>query len=324
VDTVVESVPKGKDEMAIMEDLKARIGFARRDERDQAQAFMQELSRSAAPEARLAVGMAEALVPSDHGRRHDPDGMVRLAVPDLMRDPRPLPKDPDTRRMHIASAVLASAERHVRDGSDEGLVPELGRAARLESVLHLSLGDVRRNGIDKALAQRSETRARTVAAYLSDGAPVEQHMRKLLDEIPRRGETPATLQRLRENREFHQKRQPDSGPPLKAWVHEGLTAERAAARAGLIEPARIVRIAEQTMKGADIERLSTYGRARPDFEAARVMDQATRQRTFAEAGRQMQAAASQTAPPAVAAGRTPPDRVAALHAQMSRLPQNQR
>jgi len=310
--------------MAIVDKLKARIGFAGRDERAQAQAFMQELSRSGTPEARLATGMAEALVPSDRGRRPDPDGMVRLAIPDLVRDPRPLPRDPDMRRMHIASAVLVSAERHVAEGSDEGLVPELGRAARQESVLRLSLGDVRRNGIDKALAQRSETRARTVAAYLSDGAPVEEHMRRLLDEIPKRGETPATLERLRENREFHPTRQPESGPPLKAWVHEGLRSERAAARAGLVEPVRIVRIAEQTMKGADIERMSTYGRARPDFEAARGMDPAARQRTFVEAGRQMQATGVQAGTPAVTAERGPPDRVAALHAQMSRLPQNQR
>jgi len=310
--------------MAIVEDLKARIGFARRDERAQAQAFMQELSRGSTPESRLAVGMAEAMVPSDRGRRPDPDGLVRLAVPDLMRDPRPIPSDPDVRRMHIASAVLVSAERHVSEGSDEGLMPELGRAARRESLARLTLGDVRRNGIDAALTQRSETRARTVAAYLSDGAPVEEHMRKLLDEIPKRGETVCTLERLRDNREFHPTRQPPNGPALKAWVHEGLAAERAAARAGLIEPARIVRIAQQTMKGADVERLSTYGRARPDFETARTMDPVMRQKAFADAVRQMRNPAQTIASPVLGTEKGAPDRVAALHAQMSRLPQNQR
>lgn len=309
--------------MPIVEDLRARIGFARRDGRGEAQAFMTELSRSQTPESRLALGMANAMVPADAGRRPDPDGLVRLAVPDMMRDPRPLPKDPDMRRMHIATAVLASAERHVRDGSDEGLVPELGRAARRETVGRLTLGDVRRNGLDRALAERSETRARTVAAYLSDGAPVEQHMRKLLDEIPKRGETMGTLERLRENREFHSTRQPPNGPPLKAWVHEGLTAERAAARAGLIEPTRIVRIAEQTMKGADVERLSTYGRARPDFEAARSMDAGTRQRTFAEASRSMRASVADPSPAPVAPTRQMPDRQAALQAQVARMRQNQ-
>lgn len=307
--------------MAILKDLKTRFGIGRQDERFQAQAFMQELSRQTTPEARLAAGMAEALVPSERGRRADPDGLVRLAVPDLMKDPRPLPTDPQVRRMHIASAVLALAERHVSCGPDEGLVPELGRAARRETIAQLTLGDVRRRGIDKALAQRSETCARTVAAYLSDGPEIERHMRGLLDEIPRRGETMATLERLRENREFHQAPQPSNGPPLKAWVHEGLKAERAAARAGLIEPARIVRIAGRTMKGADIERLSTYGRARPDFESARKMDPAMRQQAFVEAGRQMQAT---TAAPAEMTARGAPDRVAALHAQMARLPQNQR
>lgn len=149
-------------------------------------------------------------------------------------------------------------------------------------------------------------------------------MGKLLDDIPRRGETASTLQRLRENREFHPAPQPAGGPPLRAWVHEGLKAERAAARAGLLEPGRIVRIAEQTMKGADIERLSTYGRARPDFKAARTMDPDARQRTFAEASRAMQAAVPPAAGPAEIGRRTAPDRIAALHTHMSRLPQNRR
>lgn len=311
--------------MSIADDLRNRIGFTRRDDRGEAQAFMQELSRRIDPEARLAAGLAQALVPTDRGRRADPDGLVRLAVPDLKNDPRPLPTDPDMRRRHIATAVLASAERHVRDGSDEGLVPELGRAARRETVRGLTLGDVRRSGIDAALKDRGETKARTVAAYLSNGTPIQEHMGKLLEEIPKRGETPRTLERLRDNREFHSARQPAGGPDLKTWVRQGLDAERAAARAGLLAPAPIVRIAEETMKGADVERLSTLGRARPDFVAAAELDPAGRQKAFTASMTMMKASPqSGFEKGREDIARPPADRQVALQAQVAQIQQNQR
>lgn len=268
--------------MPLADDIRRRLGIAPQRDRDDAAAYMTELSHRHDAPSRLARDMAEAMVPRDPSRRPDPDGMVRLALPSLQDDARPLPKDPEMRRRFIAQATMSVAVRQMETGSDEGLVPTLGRAAREDAVRHVPVHVARTRGIERTLAEAARTSARTVAAYLSDGSPIREHMATHLLDVPKRGETPRTLERLRDVREFHPRRQPAGGAELRDWVRDGLDAERTAARAGLIEPARVVRIAAAVMQGADVERLSTYPRARPDYEATGRMDREERAAAFSK------------------------------------------
>lgn len=307
--------------MGFMDGILGRSG-AHGHRRAMGPSVMDELAKRADPEAKLASSLAEELVPSDPKRRADPDGLLRLALPALMHQAAPLPVDRDARREFVARTILDSIGRHMRDGPDEGLNPPLGDAARREGVRSVTLRDVRTRGLDASLADRGRDAARVTAAYLADGPEVGKHLDAHLVSIPQRGETLRTLERLRDIREFHTSRQPPSGPDLRAWVRKGLDVERAASRAGLIDPDRIVGIAKRTMRDADVERLSTLPRSRPDFQSARGMDGAARQRTFAESLRTMGSVAASAA---IADRPMPtPARQAAIQAHLARSHPNQR
>jgi len=275
--------------MPFVDDIRRRIGMTAQRDRDDAKTYMTELSYRHDAASRLAYGVAEAMVPRDPSRTPDPDGMVRLALPSLQDDARPLPRDPDLRRQYIARATMSVARAQIEKGSDEGLVPALGRAAREEAVRHVPVHVARVRGIERTLVEAARGSARTVAAYLSDGKPIQNHMARHLLDVPKRGETPRTLERLRDVREFHPRRQPASGPDLRDWVRDGLDAERTAARAGLIEPSRVVRIAASVMQEADVERLSTHPRARPDYGATSGMDGEGRAAAFLKERERMRA-----------------------------------
>lgn len=267
--------------MPIIDDMRRAFGIRTMEDRDAVARGHEAMERDHTPAGRLARDIAYAAVPreGEAGRRPLPDGLVKVMLPELAHDPRPLPRDPEVRRLQIAEAASRMIDRHVQYGSDQRLGPELGRAVREDAVRRTGASDVIAVPMDGVLDGRSQKGGRKVAAYLAHGQKVEEHHRRLVRSLPERGAVPDTVARLASIREMHPERAPASGPALGAWVDAGLRTERAMARAGLLTPDRIVAAASQTMRNtpeAVVGTLAAEPRARPDFDAARRLDPSAR------------------------------------------------
>lgn len=253
--------------MAAMDFLRRGLGVPTEDDRQKARDELKAMSLKHTPGERLAVAMADLAVGSRPGERKPlPDGLVRIMLPELANDARPLPQDHDQRRLAIARAVVRTVDRHLEQGSDSGLGKDLGRAVRLEAVRNTHAPGVMVGSLEDTLAKRTERQGMEVASFLSHGDAVERQHAVHIKAIPQRGEVHKTVERLRGVIPTTQ-RVPPSGPELGAWVDKGLRIERAMARAGLMEPQAIVRSAHAVMREAPVETLSREPRARPDFSA---------------------------------------------------------
>lgn len=265
--------------MQIIDDMRHFFGIRTQQDRDAVARGLEALERDMTPAGRLARDVAYAAVPTEAGRRPLPDGLVRMMLPEIPNDARPLPRDPDVRRLQIAEAAARTIEKHLAQGYEQWLGPELGRAVRQESVTRSLGAGMTAQPLDKVLENRSERLGLSVAAYLAHGAKVEAHHKDMVREIPARGMVSKTVDRLRGIGEMHPDRAPESGPALGAWVDRGLRTERAMARAGLLAPKRIIAAADATM-GATAEgrvaALAAEPRARPDFQATQTMQPAAR------------------------------------------------
>jgi hypothetical protein len=288
-----------------MDSVRRAFGYTTEEDRKAAASTMRDMSLHPTPANRLAVEVADVLVGRHPGERRPlPDGLVRLMVPELSHEARPLPTDHDVRRLTIAEAVVRTVDRHLDHGSDAGVGRELGRAVRREAVRNMRGPSVMAGSLDNALRERTERHGMEVAAFMAYGDAVEkQHVRHVQD-LPRRGEVGKTVERLRELPAFRGAKVPERGPELGSWVDRGLRVERAMARSGIMAPEQVVRSAHAVMRDAPVETLSLEPRARPNFEAAEKIEGPAR-RTAVE---QWLTSPQNTVPPAAVRGSPGPER----------------
>lgn len=265
--------------MAAFDFIRRGAGLATERERQIVREEISAITRQNTPSARLAMTFAD-MVTGQGGQRPTTDGMIRIMVPELAHDARPLPKDVDHRRLVIAKAVMKTVDRHLEHGSDSHLGPDIGRAVRTEAVRNLHAVSIMSGSLERTLERRSDQHGKEVAAYLAYGDAVERQHQAHVKAIPSKGELPRTIERIRANgigREV-----PAGGQELADWVDKGLRTERAMARSGMMPPENIVKAAHSVMRNAPVETLSREPRARPDFSRPIPVDISQRRSEIAQ------------------------------------------
>jgi hypothetical protein len=244
--------------MSVWNSVKRSLGMRVEADMDAARGEVDAM-RKEGVEGRFAV-----VVGSEMARLSN--GELRRTLPSMASDvdgPIPGPGHMDLRRLHVSKGVKAFADRYVEQGASSSVGPELGRAARKETLYGLAdrsfhRDDLLLRSLPEMVDERGQTVEANTRAYLGAGSRNEMAIDRAASIMDAFDRAPSV--------------------PGSSSTRDAVATQVAMARAGLLAPSEVVRAANRhdivgSMKDAGVHdrHPGEPGMIRivPDFERGR-------------------------------------------------------